>query len=125
MSAGGRHERLERVASEQRVDRHRVDSEARDRAEWTRRLAEEGLRVGLRGDVDIASLGVGDHQQAVVARHRDGLGQDAPARGSEPLKASDLELDRDALLSRRLDRERAMRSDRAGGSGGGGGFRPP
>ena len=43
------------VAAERRVDRERVD-----------RRAQEGLGVGAAGDVDVAALGVGDHEQAGV-----------------------------------------------------------
>ena len=67
MLAGGLHERDERVGPQQRVDRERVGAETGDRAERSRRLPEEGLRVRGGRDIDVAALGVGDHQQTVLA----------------------------------------------------------
>jgi hypothetical protein len=53
----------------------------------------------------------------VLARAPDHLAQRRPAGGSQPLEAGDLELDGDALLGRRVDRQPAMRRDRERGAG--------
>ena len=66
--ACGGDQRLQRVASEQRVGGERVGLQARDGPERGRRAADQRLRVGGRGDRDVAALAVGEHEQAVRAR---------------------------------------------------------
>ena len=44
-------------------------------------VAEERLRVGRGGDVDVAALGVGDDQQAALLRARDHLARAPPSPG--------------------------------------------
>ena len=67
--------------------------EAVDLAERRRRAAEERLGVGGGGDVDVAALGVGEHEQARVAGVRDGGVERGPAGGAEALEAGELRLD--------------------------------
>ena len=69
---------------------------------------QERLGIGCSRDVDVAALGVGDHEQPVLARPRRDLLQRSPPRRPESLEAGDLELDRDALLGDGLNRQRAM-----------------
>ena len=67
--ARGRHERLDRVPAHQRVDRGQVGAEPGTCAERRVDAAEQrAWRKRLRGDVDVAALAVGDHEQAAIAR---------------------------------------------------------
>ena len=76
------------------------------------RLAQERLRVRRRADVDVAALGVGDHEQPGVVRALDHLSERGPAGRAEALEARDLRLHRDAVLGDRIDRQRTVRRDR-------------
>jgi hypothetical protein len=90
--------------------------QAGDLAEGRRSDARERLRVGLRGDVDVAALGVREDEQAAVACVVDRLLQRAPAGRAEALEAGELRLDGDAGGARRVDGRRAVRGDRSGGA---------
>jgi len=109
---GRRDQRVERVASEQRVRGDRVGAEARDRSERRRSRADQ--RLGVRGGRDghVAALAVSDRQQAGIGGRRAHLGKRPPACGAEPLEAGELELDRYARRSRGIDRRSAVPHDR-------------
>jgi hypothetical protein len=112
MSAAPRFEqRRERIAAEQRVGGERVGAESRDGAERRRRLADQALRVCLRRHRHIAALAVGQHEQAVLARGRDGVLERDPAARPEPLETGELQLDRHACGRGCLDDGTAMRRD--------------
>ena len=74
--------------------------------------AEPGPAVGLRARVDVAALGVGDHEQPRLA----GLGQEAGegpvTLGPEPLEVRHLEL-HDPYAAPRCPQERATEGKRA------------
>jgi hypothetical protein len=76
-------------------------------------LAQKRLRICPRGDVDVAALCVRDHQQPAGSGALGDLAQSRPAGSAESLEARDLELDRDAVGRRCLDRQRAMGGDSA------------
>src|SRR5207253_2841025 len=57
---------------------------------------------------DVAALTVGDHQQPALARVLHGGTQRCPPGRAEHLEASELELDGDARLARRVDDLAAM-----------------
>jgi hypothetical protein len=78
------------------------------------RLARERLRVGRRGDVDVAALGVGEDEQSFVLRVLDRGLEGAPAGRAEALEARELGLDRDARGPRRVDGGSAVCGYRSG-----------
>ncbi len=114
--AGGLDERSDGVTSKQRVQRERVGAKPLDLAVGRGRRAEEGLPIGGRRDVDVAALGVGDHEQAAGPRPLHGLLQRRPARRAETLETGDLQLGRDNVLGHRLDHERAVGRDGESGT---------
>ena len=109
-------ERLHRVTPEQRADGQRVGAEAREGAKRRRQPAEESLPVGSGTDIDVAPLGVRDHEQAVFTRVVDQARERSPAGRPEPLETGDLELDRHAFARPRpRARSRQWRADRGRG----------
>jgi hypothetical protein len=110
----GGDERLERVAPQQRVGGEGVGAEPGDGAPGGRRLSDQGLRVGGRGDRDVAALAVGDDQQARFLSSGADLFQGAPAGRAEALEAGELRLDGDAGRSRLVDQAAAVGGDRGG-----------
>ena len=84
-------------------------------AERRRRRADERLRVGGRGDVDVAALGVGDDEQPGRARVVDGRLQRGPAVRAEALEARELRLDGHAGRAGGVDERGAVLAD--GGRG--------
>ena len=115
----GLEQRLERVASEQRVRGHRVGAEPLHRPPGSLGAPEQGLGVGAGADRDVAPLAVGQHQQARIAGRLADLGQRRPARGPQPLEAGELGLGGDAGRPGPLDQAPAVRRDRRGGGLGG------
>jgi hypothetical protein len=111
-------ERQERIAPEQGVHGHHVDPEAGHGPKGGGRLTQERLRVRRSGDVDVAALGIGDHQQAALTGQRHGLGEGGPAGRPEALEARHLGLDGHAVLGRRLDDQRTVPGHGAGGEHG-------
>ena len=113
--AGGacrRHERLDRIASHQRVDRHHVRPEPRHGPEWCFDACEQRVGISPRCDVDIPALAVGDHQQPMrPCMHCDRL-QRAPPGSAQPLEAGELRLRRHARLCRCVDHRPAVAEDR-------------
>jgi hypothetical protein len=109
------HERVQRVLAEQRVRRERVGPEAGREAEGGRRLADERLRVRGGRDGDVATLAVGEHEQAGAVRVRAHRLQREPAREAEALEAGELRLDGDARRPRGVDERRAVREHGGGG----------
>ena len=83
--------------------------------------AEEALRVGSGGDVDVAALAIGEHEQAGGAGVRNGRGQRVPAGCTEALEAGDLRLDGDDGIADRVDDRAAMGEDGSRGAGRGAG----
>ncbi len=110
--AGLLEQRLQRVAPEQRVGGQQVGAEPGQRAERALASPEERLAVRPRRDVDVAALGVGDHEQAAVACLTDRVGERRPAGRAETLEAGDLELDRDALAGGGVEQQAAVGCDR-------------
>jgi len=100
--------RLERVPAEERIRRERVGPESGHRTPRGRRLADEGLRICAGGHRHVAALAVGEHEQPVLARRRDGRLESAPPVRPEALEAGELRLDRDACRPGRLDRRAAV-----------------
>jgi hypothetical protein len=109
-------QRLERVEAHVGADGVGVGAKPGDLAERGRGCARERLGVGLGGDVDVAALGVGEDDQALLARVVDRVLERAPAGRAEALEAGELGLDRDARGTRGVDRRRAVRGDRGGGA---------
>ena len=105
-------QRLKRLAAEQRIRCHRVSLKAFHAAEQRWGLPEESLPVRSGRHRHIAALGIGDDQQAVLARAARDIVERCPTRGAEALEAGHLELDCDAVLSGGFDRERAMNRHR-------------
>lgn len=116
---GGGDQRLQRVATEQRVGGEGVGSEAGNRSPGRRGLADQRLRVGAGGDRDVAALAVGDDQQAGFAGGIAGRFQSGPAGSAEALEAGELRLDRDAGGTRPVDQVAAVLGDRGGSQLGG------
>ena len=85
--AAGAEERLERVAAEVRVDRHRVG----ERRSLAARL-EVGGRVRARGRADVAALRVGEHDQPGRARVGADVLERAQAVRAERLEERQLRL---------------------------------
>ncbi len=104
-------ERLQRVEAEQRVDGEGVNPETGDRPPGGGGLADQRLRIGGRGDRDVAALAVGDDEEAGRPRRITDLGQRRPARRSEALEAGELGLCRDAGGARSLDQRPAAGRD--------------
>ena len=117
--ARGVDERLERVDAQVRVGGEGVGAEAGDVAERRRRDADERLAVGGGGDVDVAALGVGEHEQAGRVRVLDGRRQRGPAGRAEALEAGELRLDGDARRAGGVDDRAAVRGDGGRGALGG------
>jgi hypothetical protein len=61
----------------------------------------------------VAALPVRDHEKPGAARGLGGLAQRPPAGRSEPLEARELELDRDARRSGRVDQGATVKRDRS------------
>jgi hypothetical protein len=74
------------------------------------------LGIGGGGDVDVAALGVGQHEQPPLVGVLDDARERVPAVGAEALEAGELRLGRDAGGTRRVDGRRAVRRDRDGGA---------
>lgn len=107
-------QRLQRVPSQQRVGGEGVGAEAADGAPWSGRLADQGLRVGGRGDRDVAALAVGDDQQPRFLRRGADLFQRTPSRCTQPLEAGELGLDGNAGGTGPLDQGPTVVGDRGG-----------
>ena len=90
--------RIEGVAPEVRVDRHRV----RQRRLVAARL-EVGRGVGARGRADVAALGVREHQQPRRARVGAGVLEGAHPVRAERLEERELRLDGDDVRRDRVD----------------------
>jgi hypothetical protein len=80
-----------------------------------RRLSDQRLGVGLRGDRDVAALAVGDAEQTGLGGGGADRFQRRPAGSAEALEGRQLRLDRDAGGAGALDQRPAV-----GGNGGGG-----
>ena len=109
---GAGNEGLEGVPARQRVRRRGIRSEAAHLAPRRGRRAEQRLRVGGGADRHVASLAVGDHQQARLARCLGCALQRRPAGGAEPFEARQLQLGGDAGRARLLDQAAAAGGDR-------------
>jgi len=116
---GGREQRLQGIAAEQRVGGEGVGAQPGDGAPGGRRLADQRLCVGGGGDRDVAALAVGDRQQAGRPGSRADLGQRRPAGSAEALEAGELGLDRDAGRAGAVDQGAAVLGDSGGGALGG------
>jgi hypothetical protein len=101
--ARGGNEGFDGITAHERIDGGDIDSESADRTERSLRpphgegrnfkTAEERLRVGDSGDVDVTALAIGDDEQTVGASViGDGDECRRPWR-SESLEAGELELD--------------------------------
>jgi len=110
----GGDQRLQRVAAEQRVRGERIDAQAGDGAPRGRRLADQRLPVGGRGDRYVAALPIGDRQQPGLTRRRADLGQGDPTGRPKPLEAGQLGLDGNAGRAGLPDERTAVRRDGAG-----------
>ena len=109
VAPAGAEERLERVAAEVRVDRHRVGK----RRALAARL-EIGGRVGARGRADVAALRVREHEQAGRARVGADVLEGAQAVRAERLEERELRLHADDV---RRDRVHDPAAEAAAGVG--------
>jgi hypothetical protein len=115
-----RDERLERIAPEQRIDRHGVGAEPLDRTPGTRSRPEEALRIRGRRVRHVAALRVRDRHHTRLTGGRGCCGQRLPARRAQALEASNLQLDGHARGRGCLDERSAVCGHRAAGTLGGG-----
>ena len=109
VAVGDLEEGGDRVRAHVGVDGHGVG----ERGDLAGSQADPRLRVGLGRRGDVAALGVGDHQQAVLVRRAaDGL-QRRQAVAAEQLEQGDLRLDGAAVRRDGLDQPLAVALDRS------------
>ena len=111
--AGGTGEHLHGVAAQVGACRERVGSQPLDGAERRRGRPDERLPVGGRRHVDVAALGVGEHEQPGRSRVGDHVGERGPPGRAEALEAGDLRLDGHARGPGGVDDRAAVRGDGA------------
>ena len=109
---GGTGEHFHGVASQVGACRERVGSQPLDGAEGRRGRPDERLAVGGRRHVDVAPLGVREHEQPGRLRVGDDVRERGPPGCAQALEAGDLRLDGHARGPGGVDDRAAVRGDR-------------